>query len=250
MRRLLFPLLCLIAGLIGCGGHILPTLRSEGDRLTVARKMMDEHEYGDAIELLKPYTTSGGGAADVDQAVYLLADCYLITKDYALSATEFERLLSDYPESDSSGSASFRLGEAYYGQSRKPDFDQEYTDKAIDQWEKYLHDYPGHWRNAEAESRVLSARSRLAKKLVNTGTLYLKLRLWEPSRVYFHRVLNEYGDTSAVADAKLGLALADAGQGHRDDAIAAFREIEAQYPRQAVAERAASERKHLERKKG
>ena len=229
---------------------MLPTLRSESDRLTVARRMMAEHEYGDAIELLKPYTTSGGGAAEVDQAVYLLADCYLATKDYALAATEFEHLLNDYPESDSAGSASFRLGEAYYGQARKPDFDQEYTVKAIDQWQKYLHDYPDHWRNREAENRLLSARTRLARKLVNTGTLYLKLRLWEPSRVYFHRVLNEYGDTSLVADAKLGLALADARQGHRQEAIDALREIESEYPCQAVGERAASERKRLERKKG
>jgi outer membrane protein assembly factor BamD len=250
MRRLLFPLLCLLGGLIGCGGHLLPTLRSESDRLTVARRMMAEHEYGDAIELLKPYTTSGGGAADVDQAVYLLADCYIATKDYALAATEFERVLNDYPESDSAASASFRLGEAYYGQARKPDFDQEYTVKAIDQWQKYLHDYPGHWRNPEAESRLLSARTRLAKKLMNTARLYLKLRLWEPSRVYFNRVLNEYGDTSLVADAKLGLALADAGQGNRQEAIDALREIESQYPGQAVAGRAASERKRLERRKG
>jgi outer membrane protein assembly factor BamD len=250
MRRFRVPLLCLLVGLIGCGGHILPELRAGSDRLSVARKMMNDHEYGDAIEVLKPYTTSGGGAADVDQAVYLLADCYLATKDYALAATEFERLVSDYPESDSAASASFRLGEAYYGQSRKQDFDQEYTVKAIGQWQKYLHDYPGHWRNADADARMLAARTRLAKKLMGTGTLYLKLRLWEPSRVYFQRVLNEYEDTSVVADAKFGLAMADVGRGRRQEAIDALREIESQYPRQAVAERAASERKRLERKKG
>jgi outer membrane protein assembly factor BamD len=240
----------LVGQMAGCGGHILPALRSESDRLSTARKMAADREYGDAIELLKPYTTSGGGAADVDQAIFLLADCYLQTKEYALAATEYERLLNDYPESDSAGSSSFRLGEAYYGQSRKADFDQEYTLKAIEQWQKYLHDYPGHWRNPEAEGRLLAARSRLAQKFLDTGTLYLKLRLFQPSRVYFQRVLDDYSDTSLVADARLGLALADAGQGRRDEAIAALREIEAQYPRQAVAERAASERRRLEHKKG
>jgi outer membrane protein assembly factor BamD len=251
MRRITRGVVWMLVGLLAsCGGHILPTIRSDADRVSVARQMMGEHEYGDAIELLKPYTTSGGGAADVDQAIYLLADCYLKTHDYALAATEFERLLNDYPESDSSGAASFRLGEAYFGQGRTPDFDQEFTIKAIEQWQRYLHDYPGHWLNPEGERQLLAARGRLAKKLLNTARLYFKLRLFEPSRVYFQRVVDEYGDTGPMADARIGLALIDAEQGKRDEAIAALREIESQFPGQPVAQRAASERRRLEHKKG
>lgn len=236
----------LAAALAGCGAHTLPEIHSETERLATARRLYGEGDYADAIELLKVYSTGASGAADVDEAIYLLGRCYAANKDWTLAQNEFERVLRDYPESDSSASASFRLGEAYYGQSRKADFDQEYTIKALDQWQSYLRSYPGHWLNAEANRRVLEARTRLANKLLDTGTLYLKMRIFEPARFYFRQVIDEYGDTPARPRAELGLALADARQKRRDPAIAALREIETRYAGLPVALAAAKERKHLE----
>jgi outer membrane protein assembly factor BamD len=250
MRRIACMAVALAAALAwGCGGHVLPEIHSEADRLTIARRLFAEEDYGNAIELLKTYTESAGGAADVDQAIYMLGQCYLRSRDFPLAANEFERLLRDYPESDSSGSAAFRLGEAYFGQTRRPDFDQEFTVKALDQWQSYLRGYPGHWLNAEAERKVLEARSRLAQKLADTGNLYLKLRFSEPARLYFQRVLDDYADTPVVGEARLGLAITDGRQGKRDQALAALREIETQFAGHALAERASRERRRLERKK-
>jgi outer membrane protein assembly factor BamD len=232
--------------LAGCGAHALPEIHSEADRLATARRLHAEGDDADAIELLKTYTTGASGAADVDEAIYLLGQCYLGIKDWTLAANEFERMLRDYPESDSSASASFRLGEAYYGQSRKEDFDQEFTLKALDQWMTYLRANPGHWLNDEAQRRVLQARSRLANKLLATGNLYVKLRVFEPARFYFRRIIEEYPDTSARQRAELGMAMVDAKEKKRDSAIAAFREIESRYPGQPVAAEAARERKRLE----
>ena len=98
--------------------------------------------------------------------------------------------------------------------------------------------------------KVLGSRhAREAKKLVSTGNLYLKLKLPEPARVYFQRALDEYGDTDARPHAMLGIALVDARQGRRDQAIAELREIESGYPRAPVATKAAHERRRLERSK-
>jgi outer membrane protein assembly factor BamD len=249
MRRTAPWLACLVLALAGCGGHVLPEIHSDADRLSTAKRLYAAGEYSDAIELLKTYTSSAGGAADVDAGIYLLGRCYLKTHDEALAAVEFERLLKDYPESDSAGSASFRLGEAYYGQARRPDFDQEYTLKALEQWQSYQSTYPDHWLQGGAKGKILEARSRLAKKLVATGNLYLKLHLSEPARVYFQRVLDEYGDTPLRPRALLGVALVDAREGKRDLAIAALREIEAESGRSPVAKDAARERRRLERKK-
>jgi len=232
--------------LAGCGAHTLPEIHSETERLATARRLHAEGDNSDAIELLKVYSTGASGAADVDEAIYLLGQCYLGIKDWTLAANEFERLLRDYPESDSSASASFRLGEAYYGQSRKEDFDQEYTSKALDQWQSYIRAYPGHWLNAEANHRILQARTRLANKLLATGRLYLKLRVYEPARFYFRRVIQDYADTSARPRAELGLAMADARQKKRDAAVAALRDIEARYPGQPVAQEAQRERRRIE----
>lgn len=236
-----------LAALAGCGAHTLPEIHSETERLATARRLHAEGDESDAIELLKVYASSASGAADVDEAIYLLGQCYLSTKEWALASNEFERVLHDYPESDSSASASFRLGEAYYGQSRKEDFDQEYTLKALDQWQSYERANPGHWLNRAADRRILQARTRLANKVLSSGILYLKLRLYGPSRFYFRQVIEDFGDTSARPRAELGLAMADAREKKRVPAVAALRDIESRYAGQPVAAEAARERKRLER---
>ena len=205
--------LALVLGLGGCSAGVVPAVHSEPERFELARRAMARRDYTVAIELLKTYVANNGGSRDVDEAVYRLGQCYLAVKEYPSAQVEFERLVRDYPESDSAGSASFRLGEALFAQTRPRDFDQEYTHKALQQWQDYLAGYPGHWLNDTARRRVAEAQDRLAAKLLDAGHLYLKLRLPGPARVYFQRVLSEYPNSSSVAAARAGIAECDARMG-------------------------------------
>ena len=243
------PFGTLLLGLLlaGCGAGVLPAIHSEAERLALARQLLDKGEYVTATELLKSYIANNAGSADVDQAIYLLGVAHLRSKDWVSAASEFERLLRDYPESDSSAAARFALGEAHLGQSRPPDFDQEHTHRALSEWQRYLQDFPGHWQNDLARERVLACRTRLADKLIGTAELYLKLSLWKPARQYFEMVATDYRDTVWVPQAELGLAICDAREGKRDEAIARLHTIEGRYPGTKVAERALRERKRLER---
>ena len=247
LARRLSPLLIMLL-VAGCGAGILPAIHSETERLEVARTQRDRGEYAAAAELLSAYVTNNAGAADVDEALFLLGDCHLKIKDWTVASSDFERLLRDYPESDSSAAARFALAEAEFAQARPVDFDQEYTLKALEDWERYLRDFPGHWQNGDAAARVLVCRTRLADKLIRTGVLYLKLKLPEPARVYFRKVTLEYPDTSWVPEAELGLAICDARQGRRSEAITQLKGIEERNAGRPIAERAARERKRLERR--
>ena len=60
-------------------------------------------------------------------------------------------------------------------------------------------------------------------------------------------MLDEYPDVTIAADASVGLALADAQAGKRDEAVAVLRDLESRFPGQPVARRAAKERARLER---
>jgi outer membrane protein assembly factor BamD len=242
LASLLLPLL-----LAGCGAGLLPSIHSEAERLAVARRLHDKGDYAAAAELLKVYVTNNAGANDVDQAIFLLGDCYMKAKDWVAASNEFDRMLRDYPESDSSAAARFAMAEAEFAQSKTADFDQEHTLKALDLWQQYLRDFPAHWQNAQAEQRILAARTRLADKLVRTGVLYLQLKLPDPARAYFKKVTLEYPDTIWAPEAQMGLAMCDVHQGKRAEAIAQFKEIETRYAGRPIAERAARERKRLER---
>jgi len=236
--------------LAGCGASTIPAVHSEPERLALARRSMTRGDWNIAVELLKGYIANNAGGADIDIAVELLGESYIGIKDHPQAAIEFERVLRDYPESDSSATAAFRLGEAYWGQSRKSDFDQEFTQKALEQWQSYLRGYPGHWLNAEADRRVLQARTRLATKLADTGLLYLKQHLDGPARLYFERVLADYADTPREAEANFGLAVLKGRAGQRDEAVAELKALEQRLAGQDLAKRAARERARLERKRG
>jgi outer membrane protein assembly factor BamD len=232
--------------LAGCGASTMPPITTPAERLATAKQLSGEGQCVTAVELLKTYIASSAGSADVDQAIYFLGECYMKLRDYSSAAIEFERLVRDYPESDSAAAASFQLGAALYGQTRPVDFDQEYTTRAIRQWDGYLRAFPGHWLNAEAQRRVLEARTRLAQKTLDTATLYYKLKLYEPARVYYRLLINEYGDTVKAPDGWLGLAMCDVQEGKKQEAIERLRDVEERFGGTSVAARAAHTLQELE----
>lgn len=243
----LAALVGLAALLAGCGASTIPAVHSEPERLELGRRALRNQEYNVAVELLKTYVANNSGGADVDQAIEMLGEANLSIKEWAEAQTQFERLLRDYPESDSAASGSFHLAEALWGQSRGPAYDQEFTRKALEQYQTYLGAYPGHRLNGAAEMSIQRAYERLATKLVNAGNLYVKLLRTDPARVYFQRVLAEYPTTAVVADAELGLALADARDGKSDAAMTALRELQTRYAGKPAGERAGKELARLER---
>ncbi len=232
----------------GCAAGLTPQMLSDADRLAAARAYRQRGDCSRAIEALRAYVASSAGRADVDEAIYLLGDCYVAIKDYASGEVELERLLREYPESDSAPAAAFRLGEAYWGQAKKSDFDQEMTLKALAQWKAYVAGYPGHWLQPAAAARIAQARARLAQKAYRNGLLYVKLGLVGPARVYFQKVLEEFGDTPFAADAALGLALADIRRGDHETALAQLDHVQAEYPGTRAAQQAERERARLLRK--
>ena len=97
-----------IAAVAGCGAAVLPSVHSDAERLALARRLADEGHWDRSIELLKIYIANSSGSAEVDGAIYLLGVAYTRTKAWTDAETEFERLLRDYPESDSAPSGAVR----------------------------------------------------------------------------------------------------------------------------------------------
>jgi outer membrane protein assembly factor BamD len=243
MKRLV--LVVALAVVAGCGGAVLPQVHDEGSRLALAQRLYDRGDYSLAIEALAPFSTSNNGSALVDEALYLVGLCRLRMKDWPGAQGDFERLLRDYPESDSAASAAFRVGEAMWGQSRGPDFDQEYTIKALDQFMAFRRDHPEHWLADAATRRIAEARSRLSVKLYRTGDLYVKLKEYESARRYFRNVLTDYSESPVVGDALIGWAVASARLGERDTALAVLRDLETEHAGTPLAARAAETRRKV-----
>lgn len=231
----------------GCGAAVVPQIMNDSERVPLARRLFEKRDYVLAAQVLDAYTKSGAGNADIDQAFYLLGVVQLRQKEWASAQTQFERVLRDYPESDSAAAASFRLGEALYGQSRDFDFDQEFTLKALAQWDGFVKSAPEHPFAADAQARIGQCRARLARKLWRTGDVYFKQALYEPAKRYFRSVLDEYADTPVYGDAVLGMALTDARLGQKDSALTVLRGIEQEFAGKPLGVQAAKWRARVEK---
>ena len=78
--------LALAALLVGCAAHVMQhEARGDAERLASARRQIARRDYVDAEELLKAFVANAGGQAQVDEAIFLLGDCYLQTRQYPLA---------------------------------------------------------------------------------------------------------------------------------------------------------------------
>jgi len=237
--RTSFAAAAFLAALAGCGASVLPQVMNDSARVPLARQLLDKGDAVLASEVLKAYAQSGAGNADIDQAVYLLGVAYLRQHEWVEAQTQFERVLREYPESDSASAASYRLGEALFGQARPADFDQEYTLKALAQWQAFVQQYPDHPFVAEADAQIAACRARLAHKLWRNGDVYRKQDLYEPAQFYFKAVIEQYSDTPVYGDALIGLALTDAKLGRKDTALVVLRDLAKKFDGKPLGDEAA-----------
>jgi outer membrane protein assembly factor BamD len=100
-----------------------------------------------------------------------------------------------YPRSPLVPISQYKIGLSYYNLSPIQALDQEYTHKAIEEFQKYLEDFPGHEYNDDAAKYLFECREKLAKKEYTAGVLYYKLTEYPSAIIYFDGILDNYYDT-------------------------------------------------------
>jgi outer membrane protein assembly factor BamD len=196
-------LLLLIVLAFGCAyTGASKTAATPEEEYEEARREYEEGHYFDAVLKLSEFIDRYPGSILVDQAIFTLGKSYQAQKDWVLAAAEFERLVRDFPESRSACDAEKALGECYWEQSRKPQYDQRETEQALIQFNRYLNRCPDHPDRAEAEEIVREGRDRLAEKCLRTARLYAKMKKRQSAVIYCDLLLADYGDSRWVCEAR------------------------------------------------
>jgi outer membrane protein assembly factor BamD len=191
--------------LAGCGATISEQPGGIAD-YERGKRAYDQENWLDASLDLKAFVEAYPGSERTDDALYFLGDAYFRMKDYALASGQFDRLLRDFPASVHEAEASFLLARCDDLQSHPAKLDQTETERAIARYRNFLEAHPDHPRAAEARTRLLVLRSKLAEKRYLNGKLYKKLKHMDAAENYFKSVMNEYSDTRWAADAALAFA--------------------------------------------
>jgi outer membrane assembly lipoprotein YfiO len=199
--------LALAAG--GCGGSAGIPMESEpppADQISLARVAIEKRNLTEAESLLKGYLDYNPAGLDAGEAHYLLGMIYFRRKEWPSSATEYSIVVNQFGSDDRVPDARYHLGLSYWKQARPAPYDQEYTIRALTEFDRFLSLYPDHPQAEEVLTSRNEARGRLARKAFDTGNLYLRLGYLDPARYYFRQVQTEFEDTEWAFEAALGEA--------------------------------------------
>ena len=182
----------------GCSSTLPDDNLSLAEHLKIGMDHLDNEEFVKAQDAFKYVLSRGAGTDYGDDAQFFLGESYFLDNQYLLAITEFENLTRKMAYSPFFEKSRFRICEAYSYES--PDYfnDQTFTEKALERYQEFLDDFPESEHSLVVTESMGALRNKLAKKLYETGVLYMKLDEFEPARMSFDQVLEQYYDTDIV----------------------------------------------------
>jgi outer membrane assembly lipoprotein YfiO len=127
---------------------------------------------------------------------------------YISAAVDFRAVRRNYPSSPLAARSQFMVGESYNMLSPRPELDQTYSQYAINEYQTFLRDYSNSDKPLadSAQMRITEIRNKMAKKILLSAELYLKLSSKNSAITFFNRVVDSYYDTPSAIEAQLRIA--------------------------------------------
>ncbi|HZV13412.1 MAG TPA: outer membrane protein assembly factor BamD, partial [Candidatus Kapabacteria bacterium] len=133
-----------IAGLLlwGCGSSSNTSApQTAQTAFAHARELYTKGDYLEAIQALDVVKLQYGGSSIADSAEFLLGECNFKIDKFLLAAYEYNTVRRIYSSSPLARISQFKIAESYYNLSPDPGLDQDYTQRAIDEYQTYLELY-------------------------------------------------------------------------------------------------------------
>jgi len=217
------------------------------EQFAYAKKIFDKKDYYKAKMQFMIITMNNPGNKIVEKAQFYLAESYYHLKEYITAIEEYKKLIRSLPTSPYVDDASYKIGMCYYKLSPGYALDQEYTIKAISQFQQFLEDYPDSELRPEAEKRLAECRNKLAEKEYKNGELYRKMGYYRAAVISFDNVLENYYDTKFADDALYWKGECLKRSGRFEEAEKAFNDFLRKYPRSTRAEKVEKKLKDIKK---
>ena len=203
MYKYLLYLLAVIV-FYNCAGNKPQPDWSADQYFKYAREKFDDEDYYDAANEFTVVVLRYAGSTIADSAQLYLADCHYNMDEFIIAAAEYERLISQMSRSPLVPIAQYKLAESYFNLSPRAPLDQNYTEKAMREFQNFLEDYPTSELKESAEKRILECREKMAYKQYKNADNYRKMREFKAALIYYAIVIDDYYDTELADDALIG----------------------------------------------
>ncbi|MBI5475162.1 MAG: outer membrane protein assembly factor BamD [Ignavibacteriales bacterium] len=176
------------------------------ERFEMGKKLFDDEDYLEAIKEFEIVKIQFPGSTVADDAQYYLAETRFKMEEYLLAAEEYQELRRNMSASNFVPKAQFKIALCYFNLSPKSGLDQQYTYRAIDEFQTFMEYYPTDELVKEAAEDIKILNTKLAKKLFDTAELYMNMEYYKSATFYYNSIIEKYHDTQYAEYSYIGKA--------------------------------------------
>lgn len=197
-------IIILILGLTACQNKYQKLLKgSEYEKqYEVANIHYNEGDFYKAQQLYENVISVYRGSTKGEISLINLARCHLEMGDFMLAGYYYKTFATTYPNSERIEDAQYFSAMSYYYESPKPSLDQQYTIKAIDEFQTYINQFPESARVDSCNTYISILRDKLELKAYNIAKLYVNLQKYKAAKVELVNYLMEFPDSEFREDVK------------------------------------------------
>ncbi len=195
--------LCIIM-LYACAST--PPVLTDNQYLDKANTLVKKKEYEAARELYEKIKDIYPDSPLMAQTRIGIADSYFYDEKYLEAIAGYEEMLKYHPLSKLAAKGQYQLADSYFKQKLTIDRDQENTQKAIAEFNKFTADYPKSELNEKAQQKILICRNTLADHELYVGRFYFKQKHYRTAIKRFQYCIINYPYMNAAEGAAYYLA--------------------------------------------
>jgi len=193
----------IIVCLAGCAANKLKPMPDFDQYFRDGVQDFNKRKWDKAIDKFTLVIINTPGGEFADDAQFYLGECYFGRKEYLLAISEYHQLIDRYAWSEYVEQAAYKIALSEFKASPRYQLEQDNSIKSLQSFQDFIDTYPKSQYIPDAEQKINEIRSKLARKLFESGRLYRKLQEWHAAIVYLDKVQELYYDTEWADKARL-----------------------------------------------
>jgi outer membrane protein assembly factor BamD len=196
MNKIIYTLLLLV--IITSCSEYQKAYKSEdvAVKFATSTNLYEAGKYEKAIRLFEQLSPVFKGKPQAEKMFYMYSQSLYKTKQYYLSAYQFESFAALYPKSEKVEEAAFLSAKSYSELSAEYSLDQVDTDKAINKLQAFLNAYPKSQYLEEANVIAKDLREKLEKKSFEVAKQYNAIADYKASIKALDNFISDFPGTS------------------------------------------------------
>ena len=137
-----------------------------------------------------------------DEVQYRIADCYKQMGEYDIARNEFEKVASQYSDSQWLDDAEYQKGVCWLKETMKFPNNEQIFEKAIQSFEEFINKYPDSEFLDKAKEELGKLNEGKSEKIYEIAKFYEKNGNYNAAQIYYKQVIEQFPNSSWAAISK------------------------------------------------